>query len=377
MIVQCEKCMARFQVDDQKISVQGTSVRCSKCRHVFRVNRPAAAPKKSEFEFVDAGGDAAIAEERFELTDPGTSLTSPPTPEPTPQPQPAGSTEEPDLGDELFGEVNEDLSQPDPDEEVIANMQAQLRQTQVHSAVSESPVVEENNVAAADDSAAAVEEPAQAESAAQNSSDSSDKEKVSSVKLPRTVSLRTPSSGENIVPKMRRDGKPRSTTMNAWVPHLLSLPLIIVTICGLFASRGIYLWRPSDYSYLWRHRIAFAAEKGLFIADYSVERVERERQQPLLVVRGTLVNRSNAPVAAPNFTATLTAADGTTQQTQEAPCCLRIPIDRLRKIDTREDLLSLYPGNQDESPLSAGQERPFMIAVLPEFSPKSYKVQLR
>lgn len=62
MIVQCEKCSAKFKVNPEKISAKGTSVRCSRCKHVFKayppqpeVSAPAIAPapaSTSNFEFV-------------------------------------------------------------------------------------------------------------------------------------------------------------------------------------------------------------------------------------------------------------------------------------------------------------------------------------
>jgi predicted Zn finger-like uncharacterized protein len=45
MIVQCENCQAKFRLDDSKIPEQGRKVRCSKCSHVFFVQRQ---PEPSE-----------------------------------------------------------------------------------------------------------------------------------------------------------------------------------------------------------------------------------------------------------------------------------------------------------------------------------------
>ncbi len=44
MIIQCEKCHAKFRLDDSKIPDQGRKVRCSKCQHVFWVRKAAAPP---------------------------------------------------------------------------------------------------------------------------------------------------------------------------------------------------------------------------------------------------------------------------------------------------------------------------------------------
>lgn len=40
MIVQCEKCQSKFRLDDALVKKEGTKVRCSVCRYVFRVYPP-------------------------------------------------------------------------------------------------------------------------------------------------------------------------------------------------------------------------------------------------------------------------------------------------------------------------------------------------
>jgi predicted Zn finger-like uncharacterized protein len=44
MIVQCEICQAKYNLDDSKITSEGVRVRCSKCQHIFAVQPPSAAP---------------------------------------------------------------------------------------------------------------------------------------------------------------------------------------------------------------------------------------------------------------------------------------------------------------------------------------------
>lgn len=39
MIIQCEKCQTRFRLDDSRVTENGVKVRCTKCRHVFRVQK--------------------------------------------------------------------------------------------------------------------------------------------------------------------------------------------------------------------------------------------------------------------------------------------------------------------------------------------------
>lgn len=45
MIVTCTSCQARFRIPDEKIGAKGAKVRCSKCKNVFAVMPPAAAPR--------------------------------------------------------------------------------------------------------------------------------------------------------------------------------------------------------------------------------------------------------------------------------------------------------------------------------------------
>ncbi len=45
MIIQCEQCRTKFKLDDEKVTERGARVRCAKCRHIFTVRRPEAAPQ--------------------------------------------------------------------------------------------------------------------------------------------------------------------------------------------------------------------------------------------------------------------------------------------------------------------------------------------
>lgn len=48
MIVQCEKCDSRFNLDEALIKEEGSKVRCSQCRHVFVVRPPQEEPSEPE-----------------------------------------------------------------------------------------------------------------------------------------------------------------------------------------------------------------------------------------------------------------------------------------------------------------------------------------
>ena len=42
MIIECGKCNAKFKIDDAKIPEKGARVKCKKCQHVFKVEKPKA-----------------------------------------------------------------------------------------------------------------------------------------------------------------------------------------------------------------------------------------------------------------------------------------------------------------------------------------------
>ena len=41
MEVRCDKCQARYRVDDARVGPQGLTMRCGKCKNTFKVTRPA------------------------------------------------------------------------------------------------------------------------------------------------------------------------------------------------------------------------------------------------------------------------------------------------------------------------------------------------
>ncbi|MBW2233979.1 MAG: zinc-ribbon domain-containing protein [Deltaproteobacteria bacterium] len=62
MIITCEKCETRFKLDDARISADGVKVRCSRCKHAFRVARP-QPPGASDADVADALAREAVVPE--------------------------------------------------------------------------------------------------------------------------------------------------------------------------------------------------------------------------------------------------------------------------------------------------------------------------
>ena len=48
MIIQCEKCNSKYRLDDSRINPPGSSVRCSKCGHIFFVSKKEDPENKKE-----------------------------------------------------------------------------------------------------------------------------------------------------------------------------------------------------------------------------------------------------------------------------------------------------------------------------------------
>ncbi len=91
MIISCEKCDTRFRLEDERIPVDGTQVRCSRCGTAFFVARPEPTPDPAEEDLLSksfrdfnhqAGIDAAtgepaaetVVQEQSEQQEEGTGL---------------------------------------------------------------------------------------------------------------------------------------------------------------------------------------------------------------------------------------------------------------------------------------------------------------
>ena len=67
MIIQCEKCQTKFNIDESKLKEQGSKVRCSLCKHTFVVYPP-------EQGYFEEGETMALSKKR-DRKDHGTGLT--------------------------------------------------------------------------------------------------------------------------------------------------------------------------------------------------------------------------------------------------------------------------------------------------------------
>ncbi|MBW1881923.1 MAG: zinc-ribbon domain-containing protein [Deltaproteobacteria bacterium] len=72
MIITCEECSTRFELDESRIPVTGARVRCSCCKHAFFLPNPTA----SASEAADSIAAAAAADDAVGLPTPASDLTS-------------------------------------------------------------------------------------------------------------------------------------------------------------------------------------------------------------------------------------------------------------------------------------------------------------
>src|SRR5271154_5935360 len=63
MIVTCPQCQTRFRIPDERVTAKGVKVRCTRCRHTFRVSRPADPVEAVQDPFAQFSPSDALSEE--------------------------------------------------------------------------------------------------------------------------------------------------------------------------------------------------------------------------------------------------------------------------------------------------------------------------
>ena len=74
MVLQCDQCKTRFRLDDAKIKAGGVKVRCSKCKHVFVVNKE-IPQEEADFDSILSNLGSTVP-----TSQPTHSVAFPPTP---------------------------------------------------------------------------------------------------------------------------------------------------------------------------------------------------------------------------------------------------------------------------------------------------------
>ena len=105
MIVQCEKCGTKFNLDDTKVRPGETKVRCSQCQHVFTVPHPLALNEGDIFGETEEKAEDAFMKEWAQGAPPQPSQEPPqPVPPATDQAPPPKAFVPPSTEEPLFGE---------------------------------------------------------------------------------------------------------------------------------------------------------------------------------------------------------------------------------------------------------------------------------
>jgi predicted Zn finger-like uncharacterized protein len=79
VIITCEQCQTRFQLDEARIPARGARVRCSRCKHAFFVRRPEVPDDEALTEVVAEATDPAarsVPEPSLDLGDGGRAAAS-------------------------------------------------------------------------------------------------------------------------------------------------------------------------------------------------------------------------------------------------------------------------------------------------------------
>jgi predicted Zn finger-like uncharacterized protein len=114
LIVTCEQCATQFQLDDARVPAGGVRVRCSRCKHAFFIEPPAAA---ASLDPADRAAQDALDAEASPPPDPTEDLA-----EPGPGPQrrldedgdPAGESDW-EFNESPFGNEGDDAAAPEQD----------------------------------------------------------------------------------------------------------------------------------------------------------------------------------------------------------------------------------------------------------------------
>ena len=68
MIITCEKCETRFNLDESLLNADGSTVRCSRCQHIFTASPPPGKPEFDDpgFQDIDLDKDLALDDPDFD-----------------------------------------------------------------------------------------------------------------------------------------------------------------------------------------------------------------------------------------------------------------------------------------------------------------------
>ena len=390
MIVTCGNCQSKFKLDQKLVKEGGTSVRCSRCKHVFKVfpkqpepvepdTNPLGEMEKGVDDFVVSSNDQeqslpdplAVSLPSAEVTnseaipfqdnhnsDPFVQTTEPPP----------GHPDIADPDDTLGDESVAAFSGLDDDEELFDDddMQSSSVGTEVASSVGEPPVPE-TNFAPPVEKATSISDPASTMKAQQ-------------VKRRAMAQYKGDELNKGKGKKAGNRGMSRalfaSGGSSSWAQHIVWALVLTVTVVTAFYLKGVQLWVPNDLEVFFRTGYASRA-KGVAIVEERGFWLSRTRANPYYVIEGSVFNNSDKSMAAPSFFATLSFGNNENDLEQTPECCLYVEINRLRLVEDEIEEAELYEKHLDKGELAPHSVKKFMILFSPKGQPVNHRLVLQ
>jgi predicted Zn finger-like uncharacterized protein len=349
VIVICESCDTRFQLDEARVPASGARVRCSRCKHAFLVLPPDAR----EDDTVHA--IAAAAAERPEPTPPSVTedLAGPLSPETQ------GATEE--ESEWQFAENDQparEESREQPPEPVEDLWQGVLEEEKPPEALELDALGNPESWSFVSQEATPLRPP---RAAAPAEAGAPLRSATAPVPIARIALVRASdvALAENVPESVAPNASGLVDRVGWAVTGLLLLALI----------HGIDWGRPASAAVI----RSFALQDGLVVEDLSLRRVENLVAGPVLVVTGTVTNSGTAPAGSPSRLWARVAADAGNRTADAEAVAPRTP-QTLRESAPERAGAVLAPllGNA----LEPGARIPFE-AVFPGPPPGDARLELR
>ncbi len=338
MIVQCQNCGSKFQVKDEDISSAGTDVRCSKCQTVFKVYDKESSNIKVKLVKSESSLEALLG---------STEASAPPS--------------DSALEHELFGDLEEDF-----------NQQEEPESSDVEELVLEEDVAEE----------ALLAEEIQEEATTTDPSTANRVEAVSEQPepiAPPAPATFQPVAGKGTVslglPMDTATDEERQTHHATNLFHYVILPLLfLATIVITLYFRGVDVWKFGELKLFLSQGFA-TKSTGVVLVNFHGFHLDRVRGEPLFVIEGRLFNKDTRVQELPRLRATMSYEAGE-QETFEFPCCLQLPLKRLRTTESMSEINMLYREKLDPTRLDPDNAASFLMILPLEEAPREYTVEI-
>jgi len=376
MIIQCEQCSTRYNLDDAKIKSGGVKVRCVKCKHVFRVypleEPPQAVLEPEPERLADPAAEAAAPPAAPPPAEADTSPVSPPRPAESEQMS-------------IFGTEAESQEAP------WFKEHAAPEESEAPAYTGDTPVFAPPD----DDHAATPEAPSQPQEPRSEAPPGAFPDFSGDIDLPANLS-QDPGAGENGAPAgdaeqrdsissfqleptefgpdaFAADETPPAIAMDEPVPEagpersyaVPSQPRLMrafytilwVVLLGSLVGGGFFLWQRGGFGP--QSKITKSDLKGYWVDNKSLGKI--------FVITGNLTNTSDKRVDAVKVRGTIYNKAGKEVGLLEGIAGKRLPQKMLQALGREEieENLRIPPGSP-EAVLAPGEKKPFMIVFIGE-----------